>query len=40
MLVGPIIDVLAAIDVDMLADENVDGLVVVMTSLEFALSAP
>ena len=41
VLGGPIIDVFAAIDVDMLADENVNGLVVVMAPLvEFALSAP
>ena len=32
-----IIDVLTAIDVDMLTDENVNGLVAVMTPLEFTM---
>ena len=41
VLLGSIIDFLAVIDVEMLADENVNGLVVVMAPLvEFALSAP
>ena len=35
-----IIDVVSAIDVDMLADENFNGLAAVMTRLEFTLSAP
>ena len=35
-----VVDVVSAIDVDMLADENVNGLSAVMTSLENALSAP
>ena len=34
------IDVVSAIDVAMLAGENVDGLAAVMTSLEFALPSP
>ena len=34
------IDVVFAIDVAMLAGENVDGLAAVMTSLEFALPSP
>ena len=35
-----VIDVVTAIDVDMLADENANGLAAVMTPLEFTLSAP
>ena len=35
-----IIDVATAIDVDILADENVNGLAAVMTPLEFTLPAP
>ena len=35
-----VIDVVTAIDVDMLADENVNGLAAVMTPLEFTLPAP
>ena len=35
-----IIDVVSTIDVDMLADENVNGLAAVMTPLEFTLPSP
>ena len=35
-----IVDVVSAIDVDMLADENANGLAAVMTPLEFNLSSP
>ena len=35
-----IIDVVPAIDVDILTDKNVNGLEAVMTPLEFALPAP
>ena len=35
-----IIDSVTAIDVDILADENVNGLAAVMTPLEFNLSSP
>ena len=35
-----VIDVVTAIDVDMLADENENGLAAVMTPLEFTLPAP
>ena len=35
-----VLDVLTAIDVDMLADENVNDLAAVMTPLEFTFSAP
>ena len=35
-----IIDLVPAIDVDILADENVNGLAAVMTPLEFTLPAP
>ena len=35
-----VIDVVTAIDVGMLADENENGLAAVMTPLEFTLSAP
>ena len=35
-----IIDVVSATDVDMLADENVNGLAAVMTPLGFALPSP
>ena len=35
-----VIDVVTTIDVDMLADENENGLAAVMTPLEFTLSAP
>ena len=40
LLTVPIIDVVSDIDVDMFADENVNGLAVMMTPLEFTLSAP
>ena len=36
----PIVDIVSATDVDMLADENVNGLGAVMTPLEFTLPAP
>ena len=35
-----IIDVVSTIDVDMLADENVNRLAAVMTPLEFTLPSP
>ena len=35
-----VLDVLTAIDVDMLADENVNDLAAVMTPLEFTLPSP
>ena len=35
-----VFDVVTIIDVDMLADENENGLAAVMTPLEFTLSAP
>ena len=40
MFVVLIIDVVTGIDVDMLADENVNGLVAVMTPLDPTLLAP
>ena len=40
LLTVPIIDVVSDIDVDMLADENVNGLAAVMPPLDFTLSAP
>ena len=40
VLAVPIIGAVSAIAVDMLADENINGLAVVMTPLEFELSAP
>ena len=36
----PIVDIVSATDVDMLADENANGLAAVMTPLEFTLPAP
>ena len=39
-LAVPIIEFVSVTDVGMLADENVNGLAVVMTPLEFTLSAP
>ena len=38
--VAAIIDVVSATDVDILTDENANGLAAVMTPLEFALPAP
>ena len=35
-----VINVVTSIDVDMLADENVNGLAAVVTPLEFTLPAP
>ena len=35
-----IIDVVSAIDIDMLTDKNVNGLAAVMIPLEFTLPAP
>ena len=40
MLAVPIIDFVSATDVNMLADENVNGLAAVITPLELTLSAP
>ena len=40
LLAVPITDLMTAIDVDMLADENENDLAAVMTPLEFTLSAP
>ena len=40
LLAVPIIDVVPAIDVDIFADENANGLTPVMTPLEFTLPAP
>ena len=40
LLVATIIDVVPAIDIDILADESVDGLAAVMTPVEFTLLSP
>jgi hypothetical protein len=40
LLVATIIDVVSAIDIDILADESVDGLAAVMTPVEFTLLSP
>ena len=40
ILAVPIIDVVSDIDVDMIADENVNDLAVVIPPLEFTLSVP